>query len=610
MRRGLLASRDELRALGERVAERPFDAIHEALNLRCSLILESGPVTETQWQTLWQHGSWAAALTAARITQGRIFDLVIAHHIEPNNAFRDRAIEELNNLAGWSTWVDPCHNHVPADLCTAEAGVAAVVGLDWLWEDLDVADRQRVLNAIRDKLVVPYRKAVAQKAWWYTCYHNWNAVVNGGCGLAALALDDDEEARGAYRQARAGLKHFFAALGREGGWDEGIGHWGCAMRHVLLLAEATRRQLDDEKIFHARGMNVTGLFPVYFTPNGRAASFGNASAVPLYGTFYLLARQYKLPEVTWWLDTFAFRRDVSTSGWASAGLAMIFRPPGAEQGDQIDLAPVKVFQQIGWGAMADRWPRPAFYVAAKTGDLSASNSQRDMGALQLQVDGEMLLVDRGGGNGNHGSTGARDEFYDVQARAHNTITIAERDHQIDAQGTIAHSRAGRHYRWLACDAKDACGENVRFIRHLVMIVDPKTKLGQMLVVLDDVNSTTPEKVELFWHTDGQISLDRAEQVGTITGQQAAVHFALAASVPTDLVKRLQQSGPNTTDRILHVVGGAIDQTFLASVFSREPITTPLELAGGAGSPTVKVNNVTVRFRRLRRHLQLHSVDLS
>ncbi len=192
MRRGILASRQELAALRERISRRPFDGIYDALCRRCALILETPPVSESQWRTLWEHGHWSSAVTAARTAQGRILDLLIAHHIDRNVAYRDRAIEELTGLVGWSTWVDPCHNDIPADLCTAEAAVAAAVGLDWLWEDLPQADRLRVLQAIRHKAIDPYRHAVSQQTWWYTCYHNWNAVVNSGCGLAGLALGDEE----------------------------------------------------------------------------------------------------------------------------------------------------------------------------------------------------------------------------------------------------------------------------------------------------------------------------------------------------------------------------------------------------------------------------------
>ena len=215
MRRGILATRDELIQLRERINRKPFDGIYDFLRKRCSLILQSSPMTEPQWRLMAAQGAYASELLAARTAQGRIIYLLIAHHIEPNHAYRDRAIEELKAMISWSTWVDPCHVGQLADLCTAETATAVTIGLDWLYEDLTEPDRLRILHALKHKAIEPYHQAVKSGAWWYNVYHSWNAVVNAGCGLAALAMGDELPlAQEAYHEAMAGLKHFFAALGR------------------------------------------------------------------------------------------------------------------------------------------------------------------------------------------------------------------------------------------------------------------------------------------------------------------------------------------------------------------------------------------------------------
>ena len=605
MRRGILATREELEALRGRITRKPYDAIYSCLRKRCDLILGSAPVTEPQWRSLWAQGSWGAALGAARTCQGRILDLLIAHHIDHNTAYRDRAIEELKSLIGWSTWVDPCHSSVPADLCTAEAAVAAVVGLDWLWEDLSKPNRFRVLQAIRRKAIEPYREGIESHAFWYDCYHNWNAVVNGGCGLAALALGDEEPAaEEALHKASAGLQHFFDALGREGGWDEGTGYWGYALRYLLLFGEACRRLLDDQKVFHARGMDATGLFPIYFTPNGQAAGFGDSPTVPLHGALYLLVRHYGLKELTWWLDTYSFHRDVSTTGWSAAGLALLFRPIDAESPAGPDLADVKVFHEIGWGAICDAWPRPEMYAAAKTGDLSANHAQHDMNSIQLQVDGEMLLIDPGSGSYSHDYfSEQRGESYELQARAHNTITIAERDHQIDAQGEIIEAQSGANFRWLACNAGDACGEHVRFVRHVVMIVHPRSRPSRMLVVLDELESAVPEMVDLYWHTRGQIELNTKAKTGAIIGEQAGVHFALRSTMRSK-VTTFARNGRH----VLQLSAGLIGKALLLSVFSHEKTSGRIPTRPSAsGDLLIKLPRASLHFKALKHHLQLDRV---
>jgi len=612
MRRAILADGDELRALSRRLDRPPFDRIYDRLAKRCSMILQSSPITEDQWRTLWSHGTWGAAVTAARTGQGRILDLLIAHHIDRNAAYRDRAIEELRNLVSWSRWVDPCHNHLSADLCTAEVAVAVLIGLDWLWDDLAEAERLAVLKAVREKAIQPYLLSVRQKAWWYTCYHNWNAVINSGCGLAGLVLGDESpEAAEAHRLALVGLDEFYNALGKEGGWDEGIGYWGYAIRYLLLLAEASNRLMDDQRLLHRRGMNTTGLFPIYFSPNGQTASFGENPGLPLHGTLYLLVKHFALRELAWWLDTYAFHQDIRASDWSAAGLALLFRPADLETPAEVKLQTVRVFRQIGWAAMADRWPRPGFYVAAKTGDLSANHSRRDMNSIQVQVAGEMLLV-------NPVQPSARprrgDEDFDrttqIQAAEHNTVVFAERDHQIDARGEIVAFADERNYRWLACDAGSACGEDVRFVRHLLMPVNKETGAVHTLIVLDELTTGTPERVDLYWHTQGSIQWAKDGRSGVITGRRSSLNFALQGTVDFDARTVRQEADERRTDRAIKASTGLIGTALFCSVFSTRPIESPPELIRGAhGETRLKLGRLEAIFKAAKSHLELTKLNL-
>lgn len=611
MKRGILASRDELRELSRKISRQPFDEFYARLVHRCDLILQSQPVAEHHWRMAWGQGHWASALHAARDCQGRLFDLLIAHHIERNFAYRDRAIEELRNLTSWSVWVDPSNSEMEADLCTGEAATAAAVGLDWLYEDLDEAERSRIVEAILAKAVRPYLKGVEQGRWWYECYHNWNAVVNGGVGLAALALSDkSDEADLAYKRARDGMKHFLQAFGNEGGWDEGTGYWAYGMRYALLMGEAMRRLADDQRVFRARGMDKTGLFPVYFCPNAKAASFGDNATVPLLGSLYLLSKYFDVPELTWWLDTYLFESDVTASGRSRCGLAILFRPSRAKGGGAKKLSRVKVFHEIGWAALADAWPKPSFYVAAKTGDLAANHSQHDMNSIQLQVDGEMLLTDQGHPpyTRNYFSE-RRGDFYEVQARGHNTITVAEADHRLDARGEIVGEKSAAGYRWVVCDAGEACGENVRFLRHLVMLVDRETGQGRTLVVVDELTNGVPERVDMFWHTRGHVHLGSQPSpvCGTITGRGAKLNFAISSTVPSQTTVEVHELTIRHPDHVLRTTAGVAGGAEFVSVFSRDETPQKISAERDDGLLIVTVGDTTLTFRPGRETAGLESV---
>jgi hypothetical protein len=357
-------------------------------------------------------------------------------------------------------------------------------------------------------------------------------------------------------------------------------------------------------------MEATGLFPVYFTPNGHAASFGDMPTEPLHGTIYLLAKRFGLKEVAWWLDTYSLGRDATTNGWSAAGLAMLFRPESLKVHDAPKLEEVKTFPQIGWAAMADQWPRPKLYVAAKTGDMAVNHAKSNMNSIQLQFGGEMMLVDfpRGPQNQQFG-TAAQNRFYEVTARAHNTICTAQRDHQIDAQGSILESKSTKNYRWVACSAGGACGENTQFIRHVVMTVDPDLHEGLAVIVLDELTNGAPEKFELFWHTRGKVDLDPKTQRGIITGVRNQMHLALAATVKTSLDLKSASIDSHCSERFLHLTGGAMGKVLLVSVFAGRPIDGIVDIQESDEGVTVLAGDAKAYFKPSKSHLKLTRVEV-
>lgn len=612
MKRGLLTTRDELKALHEWLGVRPREKYYDRLQKRCSLILEAAPMKEIHWQSAWASGRWNAALTAARGAQGRILDLAIADGIDAHQAFRSRACEELRNLVGWSTWVDPSRSNLRVDLCTAEAAVGCTLGLDLLWDVLDERAREATQAALRQRVIEPYLASVEDDVWWYSAVNHWNAVINAAVGMTALAMsDDDHQAQRALLTAREGLGRFFDVLGKEGGWDEGIGYWGYALRYVLLLGRACDRLLDDQELLHHRGMDATAYFPIYFSPNGRSASFGDSTRLPLHGSLYLLDEYFNCPAMTWWLDEYSAAHDVSTTDWSQAGIALVVRPDRPAPVEPPALEPVKVFSQIGWGALADRWPKPGMYVSAKTGDLATSHAQRDMNSIQLIVGGESLLADLGHppDEGSEYFSIARSGFYEVQARAHNTIVIAEEDHRPDAVGHILAERSGEDHRWMVLYAGDALGEGVGFYRHVVMLLQPDTGDGRGLLVLDELDSPSPEKADLYWHAGGEITFDATTMTGRIIGRRAGLHFGLAATQQVDPQTDKHPLGYGRTDQYLRVSTGLMGRCTIASVFSRRAfrgkVTVEVDEEGNA---FVTFDSTRVTFTSGQRHLQLGQIE--
>jgi len=206
-------------------------------------------------------------------------------------------------------------------------------------------------------------------------------------------------------------------------------------------------------------------------------------------------------------------------------------------------------------------------------------------------------------------TDKQKRFYEVTARAHNTICTAQRDHQIDAQGSILESKSTRNYRWLACSAGGACGENTRFIRHVVMAVDPDGHEGRAVIVLDELTNGAPEKFEQCWHTRGKVELDPETQRGTITGIRNQMHLALAATVKTSVNLKSASIDSHCSERFLHLTGGAMGKVLLASVFASQPINGTVDIHESDEGITVLAGDVKAHFKPSSSHLKLTRVEV-
>ncbi|KKK70498.1 hypothetical protein LCGC14_2923360, partial [marine sediment metagenome] len=126
-----------------------------------------------------------------------------------------------------SWWELPSHENPPAPIDLRAATRAfnyALVGT-MLCNELggEVADRM-LLEARRrvlDEYLNPDRYY-----WWWKHTNNWNAVCNGGIGLAAMLIEPDADRLTAILQrVLQGLGSFLSGFTPDGGCTEGAGYW-------------------------------------------------------------------------------------------------------------------------------------------------------------------------------------------------------------------------------------------------------------------------------------------------------------------------------------------------------------------------------------------------
>jgi hypothetical protein len=195
-------------------------------------------------------------LATSRRVLDRILTLGMAYRLSGDKRFVERAWAELAAATEFKDW-NPRHF-----LDTAEMTVAFGIGYDWFFDAWTKNQRAQIRLAIVEKGLAPGLKVYRAKEWWSTCNHNWNQVCNGGLGIGALAIGDEEPAA-ASEILHSGLNSLPLAMrqyGPDGAWAEGPGYWGYATKYNVLILAAMQTALGtDFGLSDIPGFSLCGM---------------------------------------------------------------------------------------------------------------------------------------------------------------------------------------------------------------------------------------------------------------------------------------------------------------------------------------------------------------
>ncbi|MFQ6041418.1 MAG: DUF4962 domain-containing protein, partial [Candidatus Poribacteria bacterium] len=238
-------------------------------------------------------------LGESRRCLNRIYALAAVYRLDGGERYKQRAVRELQAAAAFPDW-NPRHF-----LDTAEMTHAFAIGYDWLYSSLSDMEREMVRQAIIEKGLRPALKVYEGKGWWAKSYHNWNQVCNGGIGIGALAIADEEPelARDILRYATESLKLPMSRFDPDGGWDEGPGYWNYATSYnVFILAALETAIGTDFGLADMRGFSETGMFPIYITgPLMRTFNYADGGEGALRSPqMFWLARRFDKSAYAWY----------------------------------------------------------------------------------------------------------------------------------------------------------------------------------------------------------------------------------------------------------------------------------------------------------------------
>lgn len=333
-------------------------------------------------------------LSVSREAIKRIFYLSYAYRFSNNEAYAQRAIEEIISICQFQDW-NPSHF-----LDVAEMTMAVSIGYDWLYDNIKEEHRQAIIDAVVNKSFIPSLND--KESRFFNESNNWNQVCNASLLYGAISFMEDAPdlsnhiiERCLYSNPKA-----ISMYSPDGGYPEGYNYWSYGTMYQILLIDALERTFgNDYELLSTPGFLETGYFAQFMTtPLGGCFNFGdsplrskgnipmfwfankNSDSSLIYHEFKLLNEQKYVFEEDKFLPLIPILMSRQDNGKPSLPTRHIWKNNGK--------TPTFVYRS-GWDSRNDT------YLSVKGGSPSTSHAHMDAGSFIYECNGVRWATDLG-----------------------------------------------------------------------------------------------------------------------------------------------------------------------------------------------------------------------
>jgi len=441
----------------------------------------------------------------------RVENLAFVYRMTGDKKYVNRAWIELEAAAKFKDW-NP--NHF---LDTAVMTHAFALGYDWLYQEWTPEQRATIKQAIADLGLKPAMEVYKSGKGWAAGDNNWNQVCNGGIGLGALAIADEEPAL-----AGAILAHALASIPRamsfhapDGGGEEGLTYWGFGSRYNVLLMAALESALGtDFGLSQVDGFRQSGDYQIFLCGTGRIPfDFGDCNLRPVSAPQHLwMARKYSIPRYAW------FRYSALVEGQHGGIMDLLWWNPITTPPASREMPLDRVFRKVECGSLRDGWePGKGFIAGLEGGRNNGNHRHLDLGSFILECDGIRWICD----SGKEQETYHRDQnhqnrwdFYRTRAEGHNTLVFnPDMNPDQNLKGSAAFTQLRSEARWATTTldlTKVYADDATKVIRTFTLDRD------RSFSVVDEITCKQPSTVWSFFHTKAQVEISGDKRSATLT----------------------------------------------------------------------------------------------
>ena len=442
----LLKAGEEAR-IAEMIAEDEAMArVHGAILAECDEMLDL-PVLERVMEG-------KRLLHTSREALRRIFWLSYSYRMTGNDAYAERAVDEMLAVSAFSDW-NPSHF-----LDVGEMVMAVAIGYDWLYDRMSPSERKTVLDAIVAKGFVPADDE--RYAGFYNLANNWNQVCCSGLLYGALATYEEhpEHARELIDLYVRSVPFALACYAPDGGYPEGFNYWGYGTSFQVMMIAALESALGtDFGLCEAPGFLDTSAFVQFMTaPTGECFNFSDSAPYAPCNMmmFWFASKTGDLQRI--WLerqyienlpDDFMDEVDRRFTEHRLLPALMVFasrldmsRPVLPEEHFRVyeGRTPLFIYRE-GWKSNEDA------YLGIKGGSPMTSHAHMDAGSFVYEYGGVRWSMDlgmqdyhslesRGIDLWNQGEGGQRWDVFRIGNESHSTMTVDGKHHVVKSSAPL------------------------------------------------------------------------------------------------------------------------------------------------------------------------------
>lgn len=470
----------------------------------------------------------AGAPISGWINRNTAMNLYWAYRLTGDKKYLDCAVANAENMASFERW----RSDETDWLINASILLSCGTLYDLFYDDFSAETKHRLAEAIINKglnnaIELYYGKGGTD---WPIRESNWNIVCNTGVIIAATAIMEDypEICSEAVEKALISLECEMDTFAPDGGGVEGMAYWLYIVEHMVLIFQTLENAYGNDFGTEAfPGIKETGYFPIYCSGNPDYFSYGDADYDACINSPEIMWFSHKTGDIN--LQN-ARIRQCKNYGYSGSFLGLLWYMPSEDE--NVILGKDAYYRNAEVASMRSSWDEFSAWVAVHAGYNSSVHGQFDIGDFEYELYCERMAGSMGRDNYNlPGYFSLRNKYYVHRTEGQNCYVInpdSSAGQEEQARADIKQLFSNEGSAAFEIDMTSAYSKAVKSAKRAFKLSNER----RVFTVQDEIEPKTQgDDIYWFWHTDGDVTLDKENSLVTIKKGWVKTTLHVDANVP-------------------------------------------------------------------------------